>query len=433
MCGIHSLRRHGGLAAASALLVVLAACVDKPTEPEVGTQPGSNWWTYQVDLANSGRLPGEGLATPLEIAWEREIESTDAARTSMFPPVFGDGKVLAHLGLNPGVLHALSAEDGSTIWSFRAPAGPGEDKVTLRQAPAVANGQVYGMYSVTPESGPTTSRLYALDEDDGTVLWSADESRAPQGAVKVASGLIFAVFGGHSLRAFSQNDGEPIWTASLGEGGQTAYTTPAVAFGNVIAADTDGVYAFRANTGSPEWSYAFGETLTPYSPVVYADVAEGEPPVLLIAGTVQPLVSGEPSTVVVRGLSPVDGSELWRLELVVGFTNGRQSVAAVNGKVFLLAGPQIFSMDVQTGALDLTNIHQAPRRQEFPPAVSGAALFYTTGAELQAISVDDASLLWETTLSDGWTSSEEGLAIDQGLLVVTNRGRVVAFRPAPQP
>lgn len=428
-------RKVGLSPVAVAVLFSIAACAKYPT-PFVSTNPGSNWWMYQADLAHTGHYRGSGITVPLQVAWERELVSSDLARRYMQPPVFGNGKVFAFHGLNPGTLHALSTQDGSTIWSFTVPSEVGIARVSLVGAPTVANGLVYGGYGVTPTEGRHTGRLYALREDNGTVAWVTELPSPPVGSVAVANGLVFAFLfplfnvpitpeqTGSVLYAVDQESGAMRWTAYLGSSYSSTFVSPAVGFGYIFVADKDAVYAVRTN-GTLAWEFRFPVQLAlrPYI-VIHTETEVGERSLVLVAGTL-PGPQDDSLSAVVFALSP-SGSLVWSFGILERESYG---LAAATRKVFLVTRRHITALSAPSGAQIWT--HQAPGDLWFPPAISGGVLYYHDGDNIYGLNAEDGSQVWSGALPGALGLNAHGIAIDQGLVIAPNYSFVTAFSPSP--
>ena len=179
-----------------------------------------------------------------------------------------------YVGASSG-LYALDAEDGEIIWSF---------DLWCYASPAVVDEKVYVGGAVVGEKG----KFYCLDTDDGSVIWSLDPrpdlDYLGWSSPAVAYDKVFAGAGDNVVYAFDKNTGSLVWS----------YQTPnyctsaelAVAYNKVfvpheselrlvLAYETGGVYmcdaylsALDAETGELVWSYKVDNGVHAFSPVV---------------------------------------------------------------------------------------------------------------------------------------------------------------------
>jgi outer membrane protein assembly factor BamB len=171
------------------------------------------------------------------------------------------GKVYASNGL--GDVVALDATNGTELWRKR-PGGP------LRGAPSVANGQVYVLTQ--------DNQLFALNQADGEVAWTASASLETQGvfgvaAPAVAQGTVVSGFSSGELNAYRYENGLPLWADVLSRSSISTSVSslsdidaePVIDQGRVYAVGQGGrMVAMDLTTGTRLWEQNVAGISTPW-------------------------------------------------------------------------------------------------------------------------------------------------------------------------
>ena len=197
------------------------------------------------------------------IQWTAHLWDSEANKPARFGGGVShdSGRVYATDGL--GDVVALNAGDGSVAWRAK-PGGP------LRGAPTVANGQVYVL--------SLDNQLFALDQNNGSVLWTGSASVETQGvfgvaAPSAASGTIVAGFSSGELNAYRYENGRSLWQDALS---RTSISTsvssladidadPVIEDGRVYAVGQGGrMVAIEIATGQRLWEQNFASIATPW-------------------------------------------------------------------------------------------------------------------------------------------------------------------------
>jgi len=173
-------------------------------------------------------------------------------------PSIADG--LVFVGTRDRTALAVDVASGTEAWRV-----PIDGEVST--SPAVADGVVF----LASEDGQTgRSRLYALDADDGHVLWSHSPPGISAGVSSptVAEGSVYVGFGDATVQALDAGSGALRWTQPV-----RAPFSPlaglAFADGSVFVLDFGGgVYRLDAGTGRPDWDYQFPSLASWGSPLV---------------------------------------------------------------------------------------------------------------------------------------------------------------------
>jgi len=123
---------------------------------------------------------------------------------------------------------AANAITCDVLWNYTA-----GGSVTY-SSPAIANGVVY--------FGSDGGNVYALNADNGALLWSYANSGAVQSSPAVANGVVYIGSDDNNLYALNASTGAQLWSYTTGGSVESA---PAVANGVVYVGSDDGnVYAF---------------------------------------------------------------------------------------------------------------------------------------------------------------------------------------------
>jgi outer membrane protein assembly factor BamB len=129
-----------------------------------------------------------------------------------------------------GVLAAFNAETGTVLWS-ESPGGP---TAILGDSPAVAKSMVYIGASVPGQHGSFSGMLYALNAKTGKTMWSASVASGVTSSPAVANGVVYVGSDDGTLYAFNAKTGAEL-AAVPGVAGQSS---PTVANGMVYSETT---------------------------------------------------------------------------------------------------------------------------------------------------------------------------------------------------
>lgn len=217
----------------------------------------------------------------------------------------------------------------SKLWS--ANAGKGEERLGVRQAPAVADGRVY--------AAAVKGGVRAFDLQTGKSVWEYESDARLSGGPGAGDGLVVVGTLDGEVIALDAATGAEKWQAKVTN---EVIAAPVVGQGLVFVRSNDGrVSAFDAASGERKW---FSNHDLPSLTV------RGNAPVTLGPGVV--FAGNDDGTVSAMGLS--DGRPLWNQ--VVGIPEGRtelERMADVDGPV-VLEGTTVYatSFKKQTVAID---------------------------------------------------------------------------------
>lgn len=190
------------LARAVALAVVLAC--GSAAAGETGLSPADAWPMSRGSRAGTGRSAA-ALAFPLAEAWHRGFEKTAFGAT---PVIAGQTIFIGDLD---GTFHALSLEDGHTLWSYKAETAgfPSSAAVSLDPAaPLVVVGDDTGVVRAFAAGSGTVAWTYETDgEISGgpTIVGDAGQSRVLVGSQDA------------SLSCLRLADGGLVWKHSIAD------------------------------------------------------------------------------------------------------------------------------------------------------------------------------------------------------------------------
>ena len=150
-------------------------------------------------------------------------------------------------------LYAVRVSDGTILWQNALNSG----KDSYANGFSVDNGQLYGSEQISTGNNTTLGEVYALRSTDGSPIWQ-DEVNAYASGEQVANGIIY-VSGGNdlgnatALYALQERDGSLLWSYPLA----ARSTNVAIPVGDIvyIGADNGMVYALAANGGKLLWHY----------------------------------------------------------------------------------------------------------------------------------------------------------------------------------
>ena len=163
-------------------------------------------------------------------------------------PTVADGVVFAtSYGEGGGSVWAFDELSGATLWQVSRQTGL---DFNARIAMASADGLVFG--------SAWGGQMYALSQENGSVVWSFQTGDVPLGGPTVAGGLVVEGTLSGQLFALDELTGAPVWSVALD--GDT-YSPPLFAEGNVYVGTYAGsMYAIDAYSGDVVWqSGGFGD------------------------------------------------------------------------------------------------------------------------------------------------------------------------------
>lgn len=139
------------------------------------TKPINNfdWPMYQYDIANTGFSPSpfpDSLSLLYNISYKNIINQSFASFQSS--PIITNGKIIIAGGgwtLETDII-AIDENTGSLIWQTDLPLNYSETPLIQTNTPVVSDGKIITCYG-SLFCFPPQSRIFALDEDTGEILW----------------------------------------------------------------------------------------------------------------------------------------------------------------------------------------------------------------------------------------------------------------------
>ena len=223
--------------------------------------------TFQNNVLHDGNDSDSPLLPPLAVGWKKDL--TSSGITSISYPLIAQGRVIVTTVDNSGskAVMAFDETNGNQLWSVNKPGTYGfinaaydADKVfvvnfdgLMWALDAASGAQLWsvrlpGQYAFT--SPPTAvdglvfvggagsgGTLYAVDENNGNVVWTASVENGDHSSPAVDSGRVFVSYACPQSYAFATTDGQQLWHyMGLCEGG--GGKTPVVHLGKVYVRDS---------------------------------------------------------------------------------------------------------------------------------------------------------------------------------------------------
>ncbi|SDM22966.1 Outer membrane protein assembly factor BamB, contains PQQ-like beta-propeller repeat [Halogranum gelatinilyticum] len=317
MTGPYGRRRYLQLAAA-ALSTAVGGCLDgseqstptdrpttataetttEPTAAEPSVEGAAIRW--RVPLAKRVSTPatdGDSVYTTSSDRTVRAFAAADGSRrwetshpTALYrgPRVSDDAVYVCGYDR----LSALDPRDGSERWHYEL-AG------SFSSNPVFGDGRLYvgnSSVSTSHRASQYPEDLFALDPDDGSLVWKRDlaEEDRLAGRPLLHDGTLYVQLERGGLVALDPDTGETRWRTTLSSQRQQAKDGPKLAGRTLVATDADLVYGLDPENGSERWQVGDVATV----PATLGDTV---------------YVGGYVGTKrMVYALAAADGSERWR-------------------------------------------------------------------------------------------------------------------------
>lgn len=143
-------------------------------------------------------------------------------------------------------------------------------------------------------SGGSDGEIYALDVQNGNVLWSGGDFEATDTATAIVGDVIIGSGQNGNVRVLNRLNGDVIWSFNVGT---FAFAPPLIVDDTVYIATYEKLYALSLQTGQPAWETPLGSQMN----FVGTPAAEGDS----ISVSVGPLLVA---------LDRSNGEERWRVE-----------------------------------------------------------------------------------------------------------------------
>ena len=221
-------------------------------------------WTQSGGNAAKSMGQLELAASPAQL-WSATIDGGSARERLAAAPVIADGKLFV-IDVQAQV-HAFAADTGAPLWT--APVFKGRDNREARFGGGVSydDGQVYATDGV--------GDVVALKAADGAEVWRAKPGGPLRGSPTVANGIVYALSQDDQLFALDQDKGTVSWTAqgTAETQGVFGVAAPAAAQGTVVAGFSSGeLNAYRYENARQLWQDALSRTSISTSVSSIADI-----------------------------------------------------------------------------------------------------------------------------------------------------------------
>ncbi len=212
-----------------------------------------DWPMLGHDVRRTGATATE-LRPPFARKWHRLF--ADEGIQSGVQPIIADGKVF--LGTLGGVLHAMDAETGKDLWSFKA-GGP------ILHAAGFGAGKVF--------FGAADGLVYAVRASDGKPAWQHQTGAAIWNAPAIHGGLVCIGSRDGYLYAFEADTGQLRWRADTGAPLLNSPTLDPKTGRVYIGSEAMRVHAFSLADGRALWrsEQLPGASMRGYHPVIAPD------------------------------------------------------------------------------------------------------------------------------------------------------------------
>jgi outer membrane protein assembly factor BamB len=390
----------------------------------------------------AGAQPGLHWVTALERSNDKGDQKSFVVNTDWALAGF-DASIS---GFNPyeNTLDGGNVVDLKLDWAFTVSTYSG-----AFSRPVLSGGVVYSAFEGTEEPGlPGGPMLYALDAENGKVLWSYPGAIGTPAAV---GGVVYAD-ACTQIDALDSHSGALLWSYEMLNLSTCTTTAPTVADGEVfVAASNDTLYALAAKTGELVWSYKPSDDYSySFSPAViggtiYAcDIecfALNEQTGTLLWTYTLPCCEAAEGIAVAQGLVFIeqDGS-VYALDAATGFLVWQDAVdsfsgvlAVANGICYGSGGDGLVALDPNTGAL----LWQSPTGEISSAAVANGVVYpYYLGATIFALDAEKGDVLWTYTTG---TAGLGGLIVADGRIFASSYtggsdavAQIYAFRLGPE-
>lgn len=174
--------------------------------------------------------------------WQRSLAVTST------PSLVGDTAFVGESTAERAQLRALSAADGSDLWTARFEA------TSIRGAPAVVDGVVFATATMSSDAGVVAARAV----EDGSEVWTTTVDTGLQAAPVVQDGFVYVQANDGRLFALDAGTGDEVWTTQLGDRGATP---PAIADDLLVGLVENTLVAIDRESGGRAWEVDIGYTL----------------------------------------------------------------------------------------------------------------------------------------------------------------------------
>ena len=189
-----------------------------------------------------------------KVRWQRNLGNTVTG------PAYAHG--LVYVAQFDGVFAALDSKTGKVRWTFHTP-------THLESSPLAVGGNVY--------FGSDGGTLFALDASTGKLAWKQDLGAPVKASPTYHDGVVYVGDYAGRIHALSAAGGKPRWSVDTGGGG--FYSSPAIDFGKLYEASSNGTLFALTLAGHVAWRFKTSNDI--YSSPAVADIPGSGPTVLI--------------------------------------------------------------------------------------------------------------------------------------------------------
>jgi outer membrane protein assembly factor BamB len=228
-----------------------------PTANDSWAQPGGSASKSNGQFA---------LGSALSHSWSAQIDGGSNRQRLAASPVIADGKLFA-MDVDATV-HAFASDSGNKLWSTTiAKANKKTRSARFGGGVSYDDGKVYAADGL--------GDVVALNATTGAELWRAKPGGPLRGAPSISDGNLYVLSQDNQLFALSENDGSVVWTqsGSLETQGVFGVAAPAASQGTIVAGFSSGeLNAYRYENGRTLWQDALSRSSISTSVSSLADI-----------------------------------------------------------------------------------------------------------------------------------------------------------------
>ncbi|MFE9771536.1 PQQ-binding-like beta-propeller repeat protein [Streptomyces sp. NPDC005931] len=280
-------------------------------------------------------------------------------------------------------------------------------------APTAAFGSVHCSHAAGRLLCTRPGRVFALDPDNGRLLWEHHVARTALSGPPVVSGSLVqpSLVQSRGLEALDPASGSPVWRRDVAE-----YRSIAHAGDTLLLTGTDGtITGVDGASGDTAWSHAVPGHRTPSFASFPGD------PLAYAAST-----SGDSSSTLVTAIDPATGEVAWDARLPGALT----PVGTADGSLVLISVDAVYrearAVVRYTPDTRRTRSVPLPVRLAQPHGAVRGGVAYLTGTGGRLVAVDMGALRLRWSLETGITRGSAPVADDRHVYLTAPDGRLLA-------
>ena len=372
------------------------------------SQPGGNASKSMGHLA---------LGEQLGVAWDRKIAGSDSKKRLGAGPVVGGGKVYV-MDVN-ATIHAFDLKSGAPAWTATLSDKDGNRDSLFGDGISYADGKIFATNGVG-DAG-------AFDAGTGSQLWKVRPGGPLRGAPTIGNDGVYVMSQDNQLYALKEANGEQIWNASgsLENAAVFGAAAPAIGQGTVVAGFSSGeLSAYRYENGRSVWQDTLSRTSITTSVASLVDI-DASP--VIDQGRV--FAVGQGGRMV--SMDILTGQRLWELNLAgieTPWIAGEWLFIVTDDAKILCIARNSGRIRWQTQLARYKDVKKKNKPIGWSgPVLAGGRLIVTnTQGQVVNIAVADGRIGTITKLGD--TIYQAPVVADNTLLVLTDKGKLVAYR-----